>query len=51
MVLGITLLFTVLHILYVGDNTYSDAGTKVAGMTDADVPLLMVSRLDVRLIG
>ncbi len=46
MVLGITLLFTVLHILYVGNNTYSGTGTaaKVAGMTDADVPLLMVRR-------
>lgn len=44
MVLGITLLFTLLHILYVGTNTYSGTAGRVAGMTDADVPLLMVSR-------
>lgn len=43
MVLGITLLFTLLHILYVGANTYSGTAGRVAGMTDADVPLLMVS--------
>ena len=44
MVLGITLLFTVLHLLYVGTNVYSGTAVagRVAGMTDADVPLLMV---------
>jgi inorganic pyrophosphatase len=43
MVLGITLLFTLLHILYVGGNTYSGTTAgRAAGMTDADVPLLMV---------
>lgn len=45
MVLGITLLFTVLHILYVGSNNVYSGTTvagRVSGMTDADVPLLMV---------
>lgn len=37
MVLGITLLFTILHLVYVGGGP-----TGGGGMQDTDVPLLMV---------